>query len=98
MRAIADVLRAEGFATALVDTNWDNVTEARKAGCRAYYANILSENLMFDIQLDGIGRLLAMTPNDEVNSLASLRFEDIFGRGEVYQLAPTRKKNNQDTC
>lgn len=96
VRSIAEVLRAEGFATAMVDTNWDNVTEARKAGCRAYYANVLSENLLFDIQLDGIGRLLAMTPNDEVNSLASLRFEDIFGRGEVYQLAPARKRNNQD--
>ncbi len=96
VRSIAEVLKEEGLTTALVDTNWDNVTEARKAGCRAYYANILSENLLFDIQLDGIGRLLAMTPNDEVNSLASLRFEDIFGRGEVYQLSPTRRKKDSD--
>lgn len=96
VRSIAKVLNEEGFVTVLVDTNWDNVTESRKAGCRAYYANILSENLLFDIQLDGIGRLLAMTPNDEVNSLASLRFEDIFGRGEVYQLSPIRRKKNSD--
>jgi NhaP-type Na+/H+ or K+/H+ antiporter len=93
-RSIAKILRDEGFETALVDTNWDHVNEARSGGCRAYYANILSENLLFDVQLDGIGRLLAMTSNDEVNSLAALRFADIFGRQEVYQLPPAVRLRN----
>jgi NhaP-type Na+/H+ or K+/H+ antiporter len=92
-RSMAYMLREEGYQTALVDTNWVNVTEARKAGCRAYYANVLSENLLFDVQLDGIGRLIALTPNDEVNSLAALRFLDIFGRQEVYQLPPATKNS-----
>jgi NhaP-type Na+/H+ or K+/H+ antiporter len=97
-RSIAKILRDEGFETALVDTNWEHVNEARKGGCRAYYASILSENLLFDVQLDGIGRLLAMTSNDEVNSLAALRFADIFGRQEVYQLPPamTMRSGKQD--
>ena len=95
-RAIAKLLREEGFETAMVDTNWNNVTAARKDGCRAYYSNILSENLLFDVQLDGIGKLLALTPNDEVNSLAALRFVDILGRQEIYQLPPVRKSNSRD--
>ncbi|MBN2227740.1 MAG: cation:proton antiporter [candidate division Zixibacteria bacterium] len=87
-RSIAQILKDEGFPTALIDTNWGNVTSARKGGCLAYYANILSENALHDIPLDGIGRLLALTPNEEVNSLAALHYVDLFGRSEVYQLPP----------
>ncbi len=91
VQSMAAVLRNEGFETALVDSNWASVTAARNAGFRAYYASILSENLFYEVQFDGIGRLLAMTPNDEVNSLAALHFVDIFGRSEVYQLFPAEQ-------
>lgn len=33
-----------------------------------------------------LGCLLALTGNDEVNSLAALRFAEVLGRSEVYQL------------
>ena len=63
---------------------------------RAYYGNVMSENLLFDMQLDGIGRLLAVTPNDDINSLAAVHFVDIFGSSEVYQLPPrTNGKNGK---
>ncbi len=87
-RAMARVLREEGFDVALLDSNWDNITQARRDGCRAYYTSALSEHLHYDVPLDGIGRLVALTPNDEVNSLAALHFRDIFSRSGVYQLVP----------
>jgi NhaP-type Na+/H+ or K+/H+ antiporter len=93
-REIAEVLKKEGIEVALVDSNWENITEARSAGCRAQYASILAENLLYDLPLDGIGRLIALTPNDEVNSLAALHFVDIFGRSEVYQLPPAGDRDN----
>ena len=40
------------------------------------------------LDLSGLGKLLALTPNDEVNSLAALRFIRVFGRSNVYQLPP----------
>lgn len=92
VRSMAAILQEQGLRVVLVDTNWGNVAAARKEGLNAQYANILSENLLYDIQLDGIGRILAMTPNDEVNSLSTLHFIDVFGRSEVYQL-PTVKKS-----
>jgi hypothetical protein len=95
VRAITKVLADEGFRVTLVDSNWSNVTAARKEGLTAHYANILSENLMHDIELDGIGKILAMTPNDEVNSLSALHFVDIFGRSEVYQLPSIKKSSAQ---
>ncbi len=85
-RAMASVLQKRGYRVLLVDTNYDNVVAARMEGLPAHYGSILSEDTLAKLDLDGIGRLLAMTPNEEVNSLAALRFSQIFERSEVYQL------------
>ncbi len=90
-RKIAKFLSDNGFTVSLVDSNWANVTSARQEGLKAYYENILLEEVTETIDLDGIGRLLALTPNDEVNSLAALHFVDIFGRARVYQLTRQSK-------
>lgn len=94
-RDIGRVLNDQGFVVTMIDSNWDNVATARNSGCQAYYNNILSETFLNDIQLDGIGRLLAMTPNDEVNALAALRFSGIFGRSQIYQLVPLTKQEGR---
>ncbi len=87
-RSIAGVLHAEGVKVLLVDTNRGNITTARLAGLPAHCASILSEYIVDELELGGLGRLLALTHNDEVNSLASLHFIETFGRAEVYQLTP----------
>lgn len=90
-RSIAKLLHDNGFQVTLVDSNWGNVSAARQEGLKSYYQNILIEDLSEDIELDGIGRLLAVTPNDEVNSLAALHFIEDFGRSQVYQLPKVSK-------
>jgi hypothetical protein len=45
--------------------------------------------------LDCIGRLLALTDNNELNALASLRFGEWLGQEHVYQLAPTLSSSHQ---
>ncbi len=50
--------------------------------------NILTDNAFDELELDGVGRFLALTPNDEVNSLAAVHASDVFERSNVYQLAP----------
>lgn len=87
-REIATVLKAQGVDVMLIDSNRDNVRLARLAGLQAVQANILAEYTPSELDLTGIGALLAMTPNDEVNSLAVQRFADHFSRANVYQLAP----------
>ena len=86
VRSLAQLLISEGINLALVDSNWSHITAARQLGVTAHYGNILSEHTMEELELDGLGRLLALTPNDEVNALAALHFSDIFGRTNVYQL------------
>ncbi|MCA9241667.1 MAG: cation:proton antiporter, partial [Planctomycetales bacterium] len=88
VRDIALSLKAEGFETLVVDTNADNIAAARMAGLAVYYGSIGSERMQEDVDLGGIGRLLAMTPNDEVNSIAAMEFTDRLGSANVFQLAP----------
>lgn len=86
VRSLAQLIVDCGFTVVLVDSNWAHVAAARRSGLRAAYGNILAEQTMDELELDGIGRLLTMTSNDEVNSLAVLHFRDLFGRSEVFQL------------
>ena len=76
----------DSFRVLLVDSNPENVMVARINNLEAITANILSEDIINELNLQGIGKLFAVTANDEVNALAALHFEDIFGRSEVYQL------------
>ena len=87
-RAIAQVLGREGVAAVLVDSNRDHIAEARLAGLTAVHANALDEEAAQHLPLGGVGRVLALTPNDEVNSLAVLHYSELFGRRNAYQLAP----------
>lgn len=85
-RAIAKFLMGDGYRVSLVDSHWEYVSSARRDGLDAYYKNILIDDLAGYMDCDGIGKLLAVTSNDEVNSLAALSFAETFGRSQVYQL------------
>lgn len=87
-RAIAAALHEEGFEVLVVDTNRSNIAAARLDGLPTHCASVLSEYILDELELGGVGRLLALTPNDEVNSLATLHFIEEFGRSGVFQLPP----------
>jgi NhaP-type Na+/H+ or K+/H+ antiporter len=87
-REMARVLQENGVLVELIDTNRRHVSAARLDGLRAHHANVLSEFVLEELDLGGIGRLLAMTANDDVNTLATERFAGLFGRAQVYQVAP----------
>lgn len=94
-RRIAQMLQAQGLKVLLADANARNVMRARRDGLRAARVNILSEHVMDELDLSGLGRLLALTPNDEVNALAALHFSEVFESTEIYQLA-TRSEVQRD--
>lgn len=85
-RAIAYTLQEEGYKVLMVDANWANISAARMANVPTFYANILSQYAMDEIELNGIGRLMALTSDDQFNSLSALQFANVFGRAESYQL------------
>lgn len=95
-RHIASALDQAGFSVLMVDTNPSNVASAREAGLHALRGNVLSESILDELDLSGIGRLIVLTPNDEVNSLTVVRFAQVFDSAEMYQLATRDKQRGKD--
>ena len=94
VRDFATELKSAGVSVLLVDTNYNKISKARVAGLDAECANILNEHVVEDLPLAGIGRLLAMTQNDEVNSLAVRECTHMFERSQVYQLTFNRENSH----
>lgn len=92
VREMARVVQEEGYPVMLVDNSRHNVSAARMAGIPAFYASIFADNVLDRVEISGIGKLLAMTGNDDVNSLAALHFAPLFGRAQAYQLMPEDEK------
>jgi len=89
-RAIGRALAAAGVTVVVATTNRRDHYQARMEELRSFYGNLLDRDVELDLDLSGIGRLLALTPNDDVNTLASAHFAEGFGGAYVYQLHPAR--------
>jgi NhaP-type Na+/H+ or K+/H+ antiporter len=95
-RAIAKAIQANGFNTVLVDRNRADVSHAHMENLTVVYGNMLSKYMLDTIPFQGIGKLLAFTPNSEANSLALFHFDEVFNREERYQVcsAEDNEKNS----
>lgn len=97
VRALAEVLKEKGIRVLLVDTNRSHTAAARMAGLPTYTGSVLADYALDEIDLGGLGRLFALTPNEWVNALANQRFAPIFGRAECYELPPEERKEKRRT-
>lgn len=88
---ISAALVKGGHNVLLMDTKYEKIAEAKLAGVPALRANVLSEYAEHEVDLGGIGQLIAATPNDEINSLASIEYMHTFGRKNIWQVAPEDK-------
>lgn len=95
-RALARSLQEEGIRILVSDTNFNNVSYARRAGLKAQDVNVLTPSEVDDLDLNGIGRVFALTQNDGVNSLATVRFASYFGAAEVYQLSSSKDRQPEE--
>lgn len=85
-RQLAIELQRLGVRVLLVDTSHPHVTACRFDRLECVEGSVLSEQTIDDLDLAGIGRLMACTPNPWINALAAKRFERIFGKAEVYRV------------
>lgn len=85
-RRMARELQKLGAEVLLLDNNLSNVQAAHAEELPARQVNVLSETLLEDVDLDGYGRAVALTANDEVNALSVVRLAETFGRRNVFQL------------
>lgn len=93
-RAVGRLINDEGVPVLMADTNEANVLAARAEGLATYHGSVLAEDAREDLDLTGIGRLVALTSNAEVNSLAVIHFVEFFGRVGVFQMVPEDRKRS----
>lgn len=93
-REIAHILQREGQEVLVIDTSLESVEAAKKEGLPAFYASVLSEHVLDEVDLSTMGRMLALTPSDEINALAVLNFTEVFGRAGMHRLVS--KEINKD--
>lgn len=85
-RGIAQALTDQKFQVVLADDDWEGISKARMAGLSTFFGNPTSQHAALNLDLTGIGRLLAMSSRRELNSLACLHYRQEFGREQVYRL------------
>ncbi|MFD2189201.1 cation:proton antiporter [Pistricoccus aurantiacus] len=98
-RTIGLALQEAGFMVRLADSHREEIKQAQMAGLDVYYGNPLSEHADTHLEMAGIGHLLPLSPQRELNNLAALHFEHLLGHGKVFRLATQRghdKRHHQD--
>ena len=84
--ALATALKEQGIKTMLSDTSWSNVRHARQQGFEAYHGNPTSGHATENLDLQGIGKLIAVSADRDTNALASMHFRQDFGSSAVFTL------------
>ncbi len=94
---LATTLNKLGFKSVLTDSYWNNIKTARMKGLKTYFGNPISEHADQNLDLLGLGKMLALSPQDEHNALACIRFRNEFGRSSVYSLPSSNLKSDKTT-
>ena len=94
-RAIAKALKKRGYESLLCDNNWNNVRAARMEGLNTFYGNAVSEYADRRLDLVGIGRLLGLSPQRELNALAAHRYRREFGDNNTFTLLTDTGEDNK---
>ncbi len=89
-RKLAALLQERSYRVHLVDSNHANISAARMEGLQTFYGSAISEQTEVELDLGGIGKLLAITPNDSINILTVQHFSEVFGKANSYQLVPRK--------
>ncbi len=95
-RVIAKGLMDAEFRVLLADMNWENIRNARMEGMPVYFGNPVSEHADRQLDLVGIGRVLALSPQRELNSLACMRYKLEFGKDAVFELPVSLEQESQE--
>ncbi len=91
-RAIGKELKDKGLKVILTDSTWENTSLARMDGLETYYGNPISEHAERNLDLVGLGKMLALSGRGNLDALANLRFKSEFGSNNVYELLTTREQ------
>ncbi|MEN1784007.1 MAG: sodium:proton antiporter [Bacteroidota bacterium] len=95
-RLIGAYLKKNNRHVVLIDNNQANIEKSKKLGLEAFAADIYSDTLMDNIELNDVGYLMALTANDEINRFAIKKFGDQFGENGAFRLVDSEEINDPE--
>lgn len=95
-RLIGNYLKQNNRHVVLIDNNPTNVEKAKILGLEALTANIYSDTLADNIELNDMGYLMALTGNTEINQYAINKFKKQFGENGAFRLVNTDEMNDPE--
>ncbi len=95
-RLIANYLKKNSRHVVLIDNNQTNIDKAKKLGIEAMVANIYSDSLTDNIELNDMGFLMALTGNSDINKFAIDKFKKQFGENGAFRLVNTDEMNDPE--
>lgn len=90
-RLLGHYLEANNRHVVLIDNNPSNIKKAKELGLEAINANIYSDSLSDDIELNDVGYLMALTGNSDINKFAINKFNKQFGENGSFRLISTEE-------
>ena len=91
---IGKLLTQLGLHVVLVDSNKENIINARESGIPSIHGSILSQRVLEEVEVGSVGRLIALTSSDETNLLSAIEYANLFGTQFVYRLFPKDKRQD----
>ena len=95
-RLIASYLRNNNRHVVVIDNNQTNVEKSKKIGLEAFVANIYSDTLTDNIELNDVGYLMALTGNADINRFAINKFKNQFGENGSFRLIDSDEMNDPE--
>jgi len=95
-RLIAEYLENNGRHVVLIDSNQTNIKQAQDLGLEALNADIYSENLQDNIELNDVGFLMALTGSENINKYAIEKFSEQFGENGAFRLITVEEMQNKN--
>tara|TARA_R110002050_G_scaffold16719_1_gene50444 strand:- start:90630 stop:92501 length:1872 start_codon:yes stop_codon:yes gene_type:complete len=95
-RLIGSYLQKNERHVVLIDNNQTNVDKAKKISLEAFAANIYSDSLNDNIELNDVGYLMALTGNSDINKYAINKFTKYFGENGSFRLVTDDEMNNPE--
>ncbi|WP_163417200.1 cation:proton antiporter [Flagellimonas sp. HSM57] len=93
-RLIGSYLKKNSRHVVLIDNNQTNVGKAKSLGLEALAANIYSDSLTDNIELNDMGYLMALTGNSDINKFAIDKFQKQFGENGAFRLVNSDEMND----
>ncbi|HCH6353424.1 TPA: sodium:proton antiporter [Vibrio parahaemolyticus] len=93
-REIGQALARYDRRVLMTDSNWECISQVRMMGLDYYYGNPISSHADDNLNMIGIGQVVALTPDQHFNIMACMQFVDEFGEDKVHCLQKVKTNGN----